>query len=171
MIFIATWLVTLLLIAFPYPAFLSLALPHFGFLFVTWWGLMRNYQLSMTLLLISSLPVDVLYGTALGLHGLLFALIAYALTLLGPSIRQVNWVRQSTVVFVVLLIASSVSYWARTLTGQSPEFYILVLQAFVSAVLWSPMRWLYDVLAQYTQDIGAERQCSSPVSHQDGVTY
>jgi rod shape-determining protein MreD len=143
---------------FPYPAFLSLALPHFGFLFVTWWGLMRNYQLSMTLLLISSLPVDVLYGTALGLHGLLFALIAYALTLLGPSIRQVNWVRQSTVVFVVLLIASSVSYWARTLTGQSPEFYILVLQAFVSAVLWSPMRWLYDGLAQYTQDIGAERQ-------------
>jgi rod shape-determining protein MreD len=112
----------------------------------------------MTLLLISSLPVDVLYGTALGLHGLLFALIAYALTLLGPSIRQVNWVRQSTVVFVVLLIASSVSYWARTLTGQSPEFYILVLQAIVSAVLWSPMRWLYDGLAQYTQDIGAERQ-------------
>ena len=158
MIFISTWLVTLLLIAFPYPAFLTLALPHFGFLFVTWWGLMRNYQLSMTLLLISSLPVDVLYGTALGLHGLLFALIAYALTLLGPSIRQVNWVRQSTVVFVVLLIASSVSYWARTLTGQSPEFYILVLQAFVSAVLWSPMRWLYDGLAQYTQDIGAERQ-------------
>ena len=158
MIFIATWLVTLLLITFPYPAFLSLALPHFGFLFVTWWGLMRNYQLSMTLLLISSLPVDVLYGTALGLHGLLFALIAYALTLLGPSIRQVNWVRPSTVVFVVLLIASSVSYWARTLTGQSPEFYILVLQAFVSAVLWSPLRWLYDGLAQYTQDIGAERQ-------------
>ena len=153
MIFIATWLVTLLLIAFPYPAFLSLALPHFGFLFVTWWGLMRNYQLSMTLLLVSSLPVDVLYGTALGLHGLLFALIAYALTLLGPSIRQVNWVRQSTVVFVVLLIASSVSYCARTFTGQSPEFYILVLQAIVSAVLWSPMRWLYDGLAQYAQDI------------------
>lgn len=158
MIFIATWLVTLLLIVFPYPAFLSLALPHFGFLFVTWWGLMRNYQLSMTFLLISSLPVDVLYGTALGLHGLLFALIAYALTLLGPSIRQVNWVRQSTVVFVVLLIASSVSYWVRTLTGQSPELYILVLQAFVSAVFWSPMLWLYDGLARYAQDIGAARQ-------------
>jgi len=59
---------------------------------------------------------------------------------------------------VVLLIASSVSYWARTLTGQSPEFYILVLQAFVSAVLWPSMRWLYDVLAKCTQDVGAERQ-------------
>jgi hypothetical protein len=40
----------LLLIALPYPAWMMLALPHFGFLFVTWWGLMRNYQLSMTLL-------------------------------------------------------------------------------------------------------------------------
>jgi rod shape-determining protein MreD len=158
MMFVLTWLGTLLLIAFPYPAILSLFLPHFGFLFVTWWGLMRNYQLSMTLLLVSSLPIDVLYGTALGLHGLLFALIAYALTLLGPSVRQVNWIRQSTAVFVVLLIAAAVSYWARTLTGQSPEFYPLVIQAFVSALLWTPMRWLYDALAHYAQSFGAQRQ-------------
>lgn len=158
MIFLVTWLVTLLLIALPYPAWLALALPHFGFLFVTWWGLMRNYQLSMTLLLISSLPIDVLYGTTLGLDGLLFALIAYALTLLGPSVRQVNWVRQSVAVFVVLLIASAVSYWARTLTGQSPEFFILVLQAVVSALLWSPLRWLYDSLADYAQGLRAQRQ-------------
>ncbi len=158
MIFLATWLVTLLLIALPYPAWMMLALPHFGFLFVTWWGLMRNYQLSMTLLLISSLPIDVLYGTSLGLHGLLFALIAYALTLLGPSVRQVNWVRQSIAVFVVLLIASAVSYWARTLTGQSPEFLILVLQAIVSALLWSPLRWVYDSLADYVQGLGTQRQ-------------
>ena len=119
---------------------------------------MRNYQLSMTLLLISSLPIDVLYGTTLGLHGLLFALIAYALTLLGPSIRQVNWIRQSLVVFVVLLIASAVSYWARTLTGQSPDFTILILQSVVSAFLWSPLRWFFDMVAQYAEGLRAQRQ-------------
>ena len=119
---------------------------------------MRNYQLSITLLLFSSLPIDVLYGTTLGLHGLLFALIAYALTLLGPSVRQVNWIRQSMVIFVVLLIAAAVSYWARTLTGQSPEFSILVLQAAVSALLWSPLRWLYDTLADYAQGLRTQRQ-------------
>ena len=158
MIFLVTWLSTLFFIVIPYPAWMTLALPHFGFLFVTWWGLMRNYQLSMTLLLISSLPIDVLYGTTLGLHGLLFALIAYALTLLGPSIRQVNWIRQSLVVFVVLLIASAVSYWARTLTGQSPDFTILILQSVVSAFLWSPLRWFYDLVAQYAEGLRAQRQ-------------
>ena len=158
MIFLVTWLSTLFFIVIPYPAWMTLALPHFGFLFVTWWGLMRNYLLSMTLLLISSLPIDVLYGTTLGLHGLLFALIAYALTLLGPSIRQVNWIRQSLVVFVVLLIASAVSYWARTLTGQSPDFTILVLQSVVSAFLWSPLRWFYDMVAQYAEGLRAQRQ-------------
>ena len=157
MIFLLTWLSTLFFIVIPYPAWMTLALPHFGFLFVTW-GLMRNYQLSMTLLLISSLPIDVLYGTTLGLHGLLFALIAYALTLLGPSIRQVNWIRQSLVVFVVLLIASAVSYWARTLTGQSPNFTILILQSVVSAFLWSPLRWFYDMVAQYAEGLRAQRQ-------------
>ena len=158
MIFLVTWLSTLFFIVIPYPAWMAFALPHFGFLFVTWWGLMRNYQLSMTLLLISSLPIDVLYGTTLGLHGLLFALIAYALTLLGPSIRQVNWIRQSLVVFVVLLIASAVSYWARTLTGQSPDFTILILQSVVSAFLWSPLRWFYDVVARYAEGLRAQRQ-------------
>ena len=158
MIFLVTWLSTLFFIVIPYPAWMTLALPHFGFLFVTWWGLMRNYQLSMTLLLISSLPIDVLYGTTLGLHGLLFALIAYALTLLGPSIRQVNWIRQSLVVFVVLLIASAVSYWARTLTGQTPDFMILILQSVVSAFLWSPLRWFYDMVAQYAEGLRAQRQ-------------
>ncbi len=158
MIFFVTWLSTLFLIVIPYPAWITLALPHFGFLFVTWWGLMRNYQLSMTLLLIASLPIDVLYGTTLGLHGLLFALIAYALTLLGPSVRQVNWIRQSLVVFVVLLIASAVSYWARTLTGQSPDLMILVLQSVVSALLWSPLRWFYDVVADYAEGLRAQRQ-------------
>ncbi len=158
MIFLVTWLSTLFFVVIPYPAWMTLALPHFGFLFVTWWGLMRNYQLSMTLLLISSLPIDVLYGTALGLHGLLFALIAYALTLLGPSVRQVNWIRQSLVVFVVLLIASAVSYWVRTLTGQSPDLMILVLQSVVSALLWSPLRWFYDVVADYAGGLRAQRQ-------------
>lgn len=158
MIFLVTWLSTLFLIVIPYPAWITFALPHFGFLFVTWWGLMRNYQLSMTLLLIASLPIDVLYGTTLGLHGLLFALIAYALTLLGPSVRQVNWIRQSLVVFVVLLIASAVSYWARTLIGQSPDFMILVLQSVVSALLWSPLRWFYDVVADYAEGLRAQRQ-------------
>lgn len=158
MIFLVTWLSTLFLIVIPYPAWMTLALPHFGFLFVTWWGLMRNYQLSMTLLLIASLPFDVLYGTTLGLHGLLFALIAYALTLLGPSVRQVNWIRQSLVVFVVLLIASAVSYWARTLTGQSPDLMILVIQSVVSALLWSPLRWVYDAVADYAEGLRAQRQ-------------
>ena len=158
MIFLVTWLSTLFFIVIPYPAWMTLALPHFGFLFVTWWGLMRNYRLSMTLLLISSLPIDVLYGTTLGLHGLLFALIAYALTLLGPSIRQVNWIRQSLVVFVVLLIASAVSYWARTLTGQTPDFMILILQSVVSAFLWSPLRWFYDMVAQYAEGLRAQSQ-------------
>ena len=158
MIFLVTWLSTLFFIVIPYPVWMTLALPHFGFLFVTWWGLMRNYQLSMTLLLVSSVPIDVLYGTTLGLHGLLFALIAYALTLLGPSIRQVNWIRQSLVVFVVLLIASAVSYWARTLTGQTPDFMILILQSVVSAFLWSPLRWFYDMVAQYAEGLRAQRQ-------------
>jgi len=148
--FLVTWLLTMLLITVPFPSAAALLLPHWGLLFVVWWALMRNYRLSMTLLMVASIPMDVAYGTALGLHALIFALLAYLLTLLGPRVRQVNWLRQSVVVFLVLLLAAAASYWGRTLTGQNPEFLLLVLQAFFTALAWTPVRFVFEWLAHLT---------------------
>ena len=117
---------------------------------------MRNYQLSITLLTFSSLPIDVLYGTALGMHAFIFPLLAYVLTLLGPRVRQVNLVMQSVVVFFVLLVASAVSYWARTLTGLDPKFYILFTQTLASAIFWAPMRYLFERISNFTGEAGAD---------------
>lgn len=150
MTFLVTWLFTLLLIAIPFPSVMVAVLPHWGLLFVVWWALMRNYRLSMTLLMLASIPMDVAYGTALGLHALIFALLAYLLTLLGPRVRQVNWLRQSVVVFFVLLLAAAASYWGRTLTGQDPEFLLLILQAFCTALAWAPMRFMFEWAAHLT---------------------
>ncbi len=156
MTFLVTWVASLLLIAAPFPAFMAIALPQWGLLFVVWWSLMRNYQLSITLLTFSSLPIDVLYGTALGMHAFIFALLAYVLTLLGPRVRQVNLVMQSVVVFFVLLVASAVSYWARTLTGLDPKFYILFTQTLASAIFWAPMRYLFERISNFTGEAGAD---------------
>ena len=150
MTFLVTWVLTMLLITVPFPSAAALLLPHWGLLFVVWWALMRNYRLSMTLLMVASIPMDVAYGTALGLHALIFALLAYLLTLLGPRVRQVNWLRQSVVVFLVLLLAAAASYWGRTLTGQNPEFLLLVLQAFFTALAWTPVRFVFEWLAHLT---------------------
>lgn len=152
MTFALTWLVTLLLVSLPLPMALAPYLPYWPILFVMWWALFQNYRLSMTLLFISAIPFDVLYGTVLGLHSLLFALVAYMLTMLGPRIRQVNWVRQSAVLFLVLGIAALLSYWARTLTGYAPELWVLMVQAAISAVVWSPMRMLYAWLSQFARE-------------------
>lgn len=150
MTFAVTWLLTLLLMTIPFPSAVAWLLPHWGLLFVVWWALMRNYRLSMTLLMLASIPMDVAYGTALGLHALIFALLAYLLTLLGPRVRQVNWLRQSVVVFLVLLLAAAASYWGRTLTGQDPEFLLLIVQALCTAIAWAPMRMLFEGVARMT---------------------
>lgn len=157
MIFLITCLITLCLGAFPFPASFAVALPSWALLFAVWWGLMRNYQLSMVALLIASLAFDVLYGTALGLHGLLFASTAYILTVIGPNIRQVNWVRQSTFIFVVLLIISAISYWARNLTGTEAEFNTLALQAVVTALFWTPIRFIFDAIAGVFSGVATDR--------------
>lgn len=152
MTFVLTWLATLLLVALPLPLAMAPYLPHWPVLFVMWWALFQNHRLSMTLLFVAAIPFDVLYGTVLGLHSLLFALVAYMLTILGPRVRQVNWVRQSVVLFLVLGIAALVSYWARTLTGYDPDLLLLMMQAAISALFWSPVRILYTWLSQFISD-------------------
>ncbi len=157
MVFLITVLVTLCIGAFPFPASFAVVLPSWALLFAVWWSLMRNYQLSMVALLIASLAFDVLYGTALGLHGLLFASTTYILTIIGPSIRQVNWVRQSIFVFLVLLIISAISYWARNLTGTEAKFYTLALQAVVTAFFWTPVRLVFDTIGDTFSGVSADR--------------
>ena len=152
MTFVLTWLATLLLVALPLPLVMAPYLPHWPVLFVAWWALFQNHRLSMTVLFIAAVPFDVLYGTVLGLHSLLFALVAYMLTLLGARIRQVNWVRQSVVVFLVLGIAALVGYWARTLTGYDPELLVLLMQSAIGAILWSPVRIVYGWLSQFVSE-------------------
>jgi rod shape-determining protein MreD len=152
MTFALSLLMTLLLVALPLPLVMAPYLPYWPLLFVIWWALYQNHRLSMTVLFVAAIPFDVLYGTVLGLHPLLFALVAYLLTILGPRIRQVNWVRQSVVLFLVLGIAALVSYWARTLTGYDPDLVMLMMQAAISAICWSPLRIVYTWLSQMITD-------------------
>lgn len=157
MIFFFSLCMTLCLSAFPFPASFANFLPSWALLFAVWWGLMRSYQLSMVALLIASLAFDVMYATALGLHGLLFAFVTYILAIIGPSIRQVNWVRQSAFVFVVLLMVSSISYWARNLTGAQAEFNTLALQVVITSLFWTPTRMFFDLIARISASTPGDR--------------
>lgn len=152
MIFMLTYVATLILITAPVPGEWTLLLPAWGLLFVVWWALMRNHRLSMTALMIASLPIDVAYGTAFGLHALMFAVLAYVLTLLGPKVRQVNVIRQSVVIFLVLSVIMAIGYWGRTLTGQDPSLGWMSVQTLATALAWPLIRGLYELLARWAGD-------------------
>lgn len=152
MIFVLTYVLTLFLIVLPVPSDWVWLLPRWELLFVTWWALMRNHQLSIAALMLASLPIDVAYGTALGLHALIFAILAYVLTLLGPKVRQVNVIRQSMVILLVLSVVLAVGYWGRTLTGQVPSLAVMSLQALTTALAWPVLKRWYEGLARFGGD-------------------
>lgn len=150
MSFLATLLITLVLIAIPWPSGWVMDVPHWGFLLIAWWGIARHYQFSMVLAFLSSIPVDVLYGTPLGLHALLFSVMTYLLTLFGTRVWQVNWLRQMLVIFPILLVVGSLSYWARILLGQEASYPALFLQAVTTAIAWPVIHSLYDWVYAHT---------------------
>ena len=144
MSFVATLILTLILTAVPWPLAGLGVVPHWGFLLIAWWGIARHYQFSMILAFLASIPVDVIYGTPLGFHALLFSVMTYLLSLSGTRVWQVNWLRQMVVIFPVLLVMMSLSYWARVLLGQDAHYGVLFLQSVTTAVAWPVMRSLYD---------------------------
>ncbi len=152
MIFLLTYVITLLLIVLPFAGEWTFALPSWGLLFVVWWALMRNHQLSMVALMAASFPIDVAYGTAFGIHALLFAVLAYVLTLLGPKVRQVNVIRQSSILFFVLLVVIAIGYWGRTLSGQNPSLGWMMLQSVTTAIAWPFLRQIYESIARWAGD-------------------
>lgn len=150
MSFIATLVLTLVLTAVPWPATSLGVIPHWGFLLIAWWGIARHYQFSMLLAFLASIPVDVMYGTPLGLHAFLFSVMTYLLTLFGTRVWQVNWLRQMFVIFPIVLVMVSLSYWARLLLGQEVQYGVLFVQSMTTAVAWPIMHSVYDWVYEAT---------------------
>lgn len=152
MSFFLTYVLSLVLMTAPIPETWIAWWPHWGILFALWWGLMRNHRVSMVSMLLVSIPMDVVVGTAFGFHGLLLSVLFYVVTLIGPTVRRVNWLRQLGVVTVVLWLLSAVGYWGRTLIGQEPLLGPLMLQVTLTALAWPLFRALLEGVARMTGD-------------------
>ena len=135
---------TLLLSSLPVPEELQKWFPNWSLLLIVWWTLGENKHSSIFVAWCVGIPLDVLWGTPLGLNGLIFAVVTYLLSLIGPKIKRVNWVRQSIMIFFVLSTGQATSYWARALVTAPVDFEHLIFQAFLTAVAWPLVQLVYD---------------------------
>ncbi|MFC7367552.1 MULTISPECIES: rod shape-determining protein MreD [Vreelandella] len=80
--------------------------------------------------------MDLIEGTALGQHALIFSLLAFMCALVYPRFRAYSLVQQSVLVLVLLGLVQLIEQWVRTLTGDFSIHLSFLIPSLISAVLW-----------------------------------
>ena len=149
MTFAWSLVLTLLLSSFPLTPELLKWTPHWSLLLIIWWSLGTGKNSSILGAWCAGIPLDVLWGNPLGLNGLIFAVVTYLLSIVRPKIKRVNMIRQSIIVFIILVTAQATGYWARALFTIPVDFKYLIVQAFLTAIVWPLVLFVYDWIDEY----------------------
>ncbi|WP_447529062.1 rod shape-determining protein MreD [Vreelandella sp. TE19] len=89
------------------------------------------------------LMVDLIEGSVLGQHALVFSSLAFLAALVYPRFRAYSLVQQAVLVLVLLGLAQLVEQWVRVLTGEFTIHLSFLISSLISGLLWP---WLATML-------------------------
>ncbi len=89
------------------------------------------------------LLMDVLLGTLLGQHALIYMIVAYVAANLYQRLRMFAVWQQSLVVFALIGLAQLIGYWIESIKGTNEWSFWLLLPAVMSALVWP---WMFLLL-------------------------
>lgn len=96
--------------------------------------------------------LDLIEGTALGQHALIYALLAFLCALVYPRFRAYSLVQQSALVLVLLGLVQLVAQWLRTILGDFSIHLAFLIPSLISAFLWP---WLATMLQSLERRLAA----------------
>jgi rod shape-determining protein MreD len=144
------WLVILLALGLnglPIPAALKLIWPDWALLTLAYWGLAVPERFNVGVAFIAGLFQDVITGTLLGLHGLIYVVAVYLLVENHLRIRLVPFWGQATIILLLGLFAHLMQIWVEGVSRGSLAWWSL-LSTLTTAFLW-PL--VFVLLRRYRQ--------------------
>jgi rod shape-determining protein MreD len=96
--------------------------------------------------------MDLIEGTALGQHALIYALLAFLCALVYPRFRSYSLVQQSALVLVLLGLVQLVAQWLRTIVGDFSIHLAFLIPSLISALLWP---WLATMFQAFERRLAA----------------
>ena len=96
---------------YPLPIFLNAFRPDWMVLIIFYWVLALPHRISVVHGFILGLILDLLLGSTLGMHGLLFSLLAYFVTIGYQRIRYFTLVQTTLLAGLFVLLNKLALYW------------------------------------------------------------
>ncbi|SDN20465.1 rod shape-determining protein MreD [Vreelandella arcis] len=118
-----------------------------------WLGLMLIYwcmrapdQVGVLHGFVLGILLDLIEGTPLGQHAIMFSVLAFLCALVYARFRAYSLVQQALLVLVLLGLVQLIDQWLRTLVGDFSIHLAFLTSSLISAVLWP---WLATMFAAF----------------------
>lgn len=134
----------------PMPPPIDLYRPDWLLLILIYWSMALPNRVSVGVAGLAGLILDILYGTALGVHSFALAIPIYLACANYQRLRNYSMIQQAVMILVLCLLYHLTIYWLQYwLTGI--EFsWTFLRPAFTSILLWP---WLFWLLRKFRRNL------------------
>lgn len=146
---VCSYLLALLLAAFPLSPPNGWLRPEFVAVLVIYWLMVMPQQTSMMVIWVVGCLQDLMSGVALGQHAMALMVVAYVALLSYQRMLNATVWRQMFAVFVLLGLHQLVINWVHSLSGAAAPSLVFLLPAFVSALLWPVFYMMLERVRRY----------------------
>jgi rod shape-determining protein MreD len=142
----ASIIVAFILQIMPMPVAIDLYRPDWLLLILCYWSMALPNRVGVGVAAICGVVIDILYGTALGVHSFAMAIPVYLVAANYQRFRNYSVVQQAVMIFVLATLYHMLVYWLQYwLTGIQFRFELL-WPVVTSVFIWP---WLFWLLRRY----------------------
>ena len=139
-----TFLIGMILTILPLPEWAVWYQPTWVFMVLLFWMITAPYRVGIGMAFIIGLLLDLLTGTILGQHALIFSCLAYSFIRFQILIRSLPTWQQTILVLVATVVYLTLQYWIMAIADSSPLTRKYWLTLVSTTLLWPWLRFLLN---------------------------
>ncbi len=140
---VLSFFVALVLTIMPLPDALVVLRPEWVVLTLVYWCFALSQRVGVAIAWVLGLLLDLLKGALLGQHALALVVVAFIAVKVHQRVRVYPMWQQILSIFALVLLSQLLVLWVNGLIGLEAGFWLFLLPALSSALLWP---WLYLIL-------------------------
>lgn len=132
----STFLLGLIFAIYPLPIYLNAFRPDWMVLIIFYWVLALPHRVSVVHGFVLGFLLDILLGSTLGMHALLFSLLAYFVSIGYQRIRYFTLVQTTLLVGLFILLTKLALYWLASSLQEIVLHKHYFWSIFTSMLIW-----------------------------------
>lgn len=134
----------------PMPPPIDLYRPDWLLLILLYWSMALPNRVGVGVAAIAGMILDVLYGTALGVHSFALAIPVYLVSANYQRLRNYSMIQQAFMILVLSVMFHLTVYWLQYWITGIEFSWIFIWPSLGSAIFWP---WLFWLLRKFRRNL------------------